>query len=128
MTSSGELNKRALIVGSDLETRGRCRAALERAGFSVEAVENGIEAVIAARNCPPAVVVMDLQLSDVPGSEAIKWLRSLPSFKSTPIITLTTGIENDTALALTRTSQLHKPVSPAAFQRAIHDFFPYCVV
>ena len=127
MISSDRPEKRVLIVGADLETRRLCRAVLERSGFSVDAVDSGFEAIIAARNCPPTLFVMEHQLKDVPACEAIKWLRSIQPLKSTPVIVLAAGLETDIVPALNGISPLRKPVSPAAFQKAIYDLFPYCV-
>lgn len=126
ITSDGP-EKRVLIVGADFETRRLCRAVLERSGFSVDAVDSGFEAIIAARNCPPTLCVMEHQLKDVPACEAIKWLRSIQPLKSTPILVLTSELGNDIEPCQTGTSPLRKPISPAALQKAIYDLFPYCV-
>lgn len=124
---SSDIEKRVLIVGADLETRRLCRAVLERSGFSVDAVDTGIEAIIAARKCSPTLFVMEHQLKDVPACEAIKWLRSIQPLKSTPILVLTSELENDIAPPQTGTSPLRKPISPVALQKAIYDLFPYCI-
>jgi len=127
MISSDSPEKRVLIVGADHETRRLCRAVLGRSGFSVDAVDTGIEAIIAARKCPPMLCVMEHQLTDVPACEAIKWLRSIQPLKSTPILVLSSELENDMAPPQAGTSPLRKPISPAALQKAIYDLFPYCV-
>lgn len=43
---------------------------------------------MAARAEVPDVIVMDMPLSDVPGREAIGWLRALPGGGKTALITL----------------------------------------
>jgi two-component system chemotaxis response regulator CheY len=99
-----------------------CRDALVSSGFTVDAVDSGIDGIIAARKGLLGLIVMDVQLRDVPGYEAIKWLRSIPALKSTPIIVLTAEAKDDAVLALTRTSpSLRKPVSLAAILRTIHE-------
>jgi CheY-like chemotaxis protein len=74
------------------------------------------------RASPPDLVLVDVQLRDVPGCEAIGWLRSNPSLQSTPIIVLTTNAEDDVVSDFARTyASLPKPVSPAAIRRTIRE-------
>jgi two-component system, chemotaxis family, chemotaxis protein CheY len=114
--------RRALVVEADPGTLRLCRDALESSGFVVDAVDSGIAAVVVARKRFPDLIFMDLQLRDVPGREAIGWLRSNPALRSTPIIILTTNAEDDSVLAATRPgASLRKPVSPAAIRRAIRE-------
>jgi len=96
---------------------------LESSGFAVDAVDSGIAAVVAAREDLPDLIFVDVQLRDVPGPEAIRWLRSNPALQSTPIIVLTAEAEDDAVLAVTRPNpSLRKPVSLAAIWRTIHEF------
>ena len=112
--------RRALVVGADPVTLRFCRDALKSSGFAVDAVDSGIAAVVAARADLPDLIFVDVQLRDVPGREAIRWLRSNPALQSTPIIVLTTNAEDDAAPDLTRPGpSLLKPVSLAALRRVI---------
>jgi CheY-like chemotaxis protein len=78
--------------------------------------------VVAARESPPDLVLVDVQLRDVPGDEAIGWLRSNPALQSTPIIVLATNAEDDVVPTLARAyASLPKPVSPAAIRRTIRE-------
>ncbi len=113
---------RALVVGADPVTLRFCRDALKCSGFAVDAVDSGIAAVVAAREDLPDLIFVDVQLRDVPGREAIRWLRSNPALQSTPIIVLTTNAEEDAAPDLTRPGpSLLKPVSLAALRRVIRE-------
>ncbi|MFZ1122982.1 MAG: response regulator [Candidatus Binataceae bacterium] len=113
---------RALVVGADPVTLRFCRDALKSSGFAVDAVDSGIAAVVAAREDLPDLIFVDVQLRDVPGREAIRWLRSNPALQSTPIIVLTTNAEDDAAPGLTRPGpSLLKPVSLAALRRVIRE-------
>ena len=128
LTSPGRSDWRALVVGTDPATLRLCRDALESSGLAVDAVERGIDAIISARKNLPVLIVMDVQLRDVPGYEAIKWLRSIPGLKTTPIIVLSTAADDGAVLTLTRTTpSLRKPVSRAAILRMIHDVLPRIV-
>jgi len=91
--------RRALVVEAEPVTLQLCRDTLENSGFVVDAVESGIAAVVSAREGLPDVIVMDVQLRDVPGREAIAWLRSNPALRSTPIIVLTANAEDEASVA-----------------------------
>ncbi|HEY8016756.1 MAG TPA: hypothetical protein VIE35_13020, partial [Dongiaceae bacterium] len=57
---------------------------------------------------------------DVPGREAVEWLRSNPALKSTPVIILTANSEDEAdAASLPTGVLLRKPVSPVTIRRAI---------
>jgi two-component system chemotaxis response regulator CheY len=115
---------RALVVEAEPATSRLCREVLESCGFVVDAVESGIEAVVAAREGLPDVIVMDAQLRDVPGRQAVAWLRSNPALRSTPIIVLTADAEDDASLAEARPgASLRKPVSPITIHRMIDEVF-----
>ena len=119
MTSLARSDRRALVVGADPATLRFCRDALESAGFAVHAVDTGIAAVVAAREELPDLILLDIQLRDVPGREAIKWLRSIAALRSTPIVVLTAEAEDDAVSP--PTPSLRKPVSLAAIWHTIHE-------
>lgn len=120
MTPSARPHRRALIVGADPATLRSCSDALESSGFGARAVDTGIAAVIAAREELPDLILIEVQLSDVPGREAIKWLRSMPALQLTPIILLTADDIVDDGTSPPAPS-LRKPVSPSAIWRTIHE-------
>jgi|KBSSwiStaDraftv2_1062776.scaffolds.fasta_scaffold789977_2 CheY-like chemotaxis protein len=112
--------RRALIVAADTATHHVCRAALETSGLAVDGVDSGVAALMAAREARPDLIVIDQQLRDVSGQEAIAWLRSNPALRATPIIALTTVADDATALAaIAPGAALRKPLSPLAMRRAI---------
>ena len=114
--------RRALLVEGDPATERLCREVLESSGFVVDAVDSGIAAVVAAREELPDLILVDLQLRDVPGREAIRWFRSNPALRSTPIIVLTTTAEDQADLAQIRPgASLRKPLSAAMIRRAIRE-------
>jgi len=89
-------------------------------GFAVATADSGIAAVMAARKELPDVILVDLQLRDVPGREAIEWLRSNPALLSTPMIILTMSSDDEADVAAIRPgASMRKPVSPLAMRQAI---------
>lgn len=104
----------ALIVIADSAPRETCREVLERRGFAVTYAESGVGAVLSARKDPPDLVLMDGDLPDGPGVEAIGWLRCNPALASAPIVLVAAGTDERGADAV-----LRKPVSPAAVAGAL---------
>jgi two-component system, cell cycle response regulator DivK len=116
--------RRALVAETDPAALRTCSAALAASGFAVDAVDTGIDAVIAARRHRPDVILVDLQLRDVPGREAVDWLRSNPALAATPIILLVTSAAEDAKTnGIHPTAVLRKPLSPIAIRRAIGALF-----
>ncbi len=116
--------RRALVVEHDGETRSRYRTLLEGLGFQVRSVERGAAAIEAAREVLPDVVLMDVQLSDVSGLEAARWLKSEPALRAIPVIASSTMTfaKGDRALAESGVNVLlRKPVPSQHLSRAIHD-------
>jgi CheY-like chemotaxis protein len=113
-------SRRALVVEAEPATVQLCRKILESSGFVVDVVDSGIAAVVAAREKLLDVIFIDLQLHDVPGREAIGWLRTNPALGSTPIIVLTANAEDDADLAGIRPdASLRKPLSPITIRRTL---------
>ena len=88
----------------------------------VEIVDSGIGAVIAVRERTPQLILMDLQLRDVPGREAVSWLRSNRNIQATPIVILAGASDEERLLQAPRPGAiLRKPLSPEAIRRVIRD-------
>jgi two-component system OmpR family response regulator len=66
---------RLLVVEDDPNIRELLSASLRFAGFAVDAVTTGAEAVTAGREAKPDLIVLDVMLPDYDGFEVIKRLR-----------------------------------------------------
>jgi CheY-like chemotaxis protein len=118
----GQARKRALLVEANTSSLRLCRDILERSGFRIETAGSGIAALTSAREQQPDLIVMDLQLPDVPGREFVGWLRDVPNLRSTPIIIFAGATGDTTNLAhLGANALLHKPVSAPMIHRAIRE-------
>ena len=51
--------------------------------------ENGREAVDGLREASPDVVLLDISLPEMDGTEVLDWIRSQPDLSATPVIALT---------------------------------------
>jgi DNA-binding NarL/FixJ family response regulator len=64
-----------LVVDGDRAARAQAGGALERAGYRIRSVGNGADALAAAVEEQPALVLLELQLPDVTGYELCRQLR-----------------------------------------------------
>lgn len=85
----GLKHRRILLVTPDRAMIKRCRDVAVSHDFAVELAECGVDALNKARQLPPDLVVLDLELRDVHGLEVVRWLRSSPTLQSIPIIAAT---------------------------------------
>jgi len=78
------LARRVLIVDDEAGLRELVKCQLEKAGFQTREAATGIEALEAARGWKPDAVVLDLMLSDIPGTDVCRVLRSDPKSARVP--------------------------------------------
>ncbi len=75
-----------LVVEDEPALQDTLRYNLERAGYQVKVIGDGIQALESARNDPPDLILMDIML---PGLDGVEITRILRHEISTPIIMLT---------------------------------------
>jgi two-component system, sensor histidine kinase and response regulator len=109
---------RLLVAEDNLINQKVAVAMLSGAGYRVDTVLNGIEAVRAVAAQPYDAVLMDCQMPELNGYEATAAIRSLKSSgRFTPIIAMTAGAraeDRERCLAEGMDSYLAKPVSKDA--------------
>lgn len=91
-------------------------------GFHVVAARNGTEAIAQARLHRPAVILLDLRMPGMTGTEAMRRLRADPSFVDTPIVALTAhALDAERRLALDAgfDELIAKPCLPDALVAAV---------
>lgn len=119
----GMPKRKALVVEADQGTREICRAALECLGFSVDAMDSGVEAVATARKERPDVILFDVQLRDARGVQLLEWLKDNPALDTVPMIAISAFQESEEPVALGRrlAGFLRKPVSRAMLKSTVRS-------
>jgi CheY-like chemotaxis protein len=78
--------KVALVVDDSMLIRYSVCRFLEQRGFAVESATNGAEALEAVQRVLPDVIVTDMQMPRMSGTELISALKSKPETAGVPII------------------------------------------
>ena len=81
--------KVALVVDDSMLVRYTVCRFLEERGFSVETAANGIEALDVLGRVVPDLIVTDMQMPLMSGSELITVLKGKPETSGVPIIVIT---------------------------------------
>jgi CheY-like chemotaxis protein len=79
----------ALIIEDDFDASQIFSKALEVQGLKTEAIHDGEKALERLRTAVPFVIVLDLHLPNVDGTEILAWVRSMPALKETLVIVVT---------------------------------------
>ena len=80
------MSKVALVVDDSMLIRYTVCSFLERRGFAVESAANGVEALEVVSRVRPSLIVTDMVMPKMGGSELISALRSKPETAEVPII------------------------------------------
>jgi len=83
-----------LIVDDDAEVRNMLRSILEDAGYSVEAADNGKQAIKTCEKLPFDAALVDINLPDIKGTELLHKLKQLQPKMVKIIITGEPSVEN----------------------------------
>ncbi|MDH4083572.1 MAG: response regulator [Nitrospira sp.] len=83
------MKNKILLVEDEVDTANLLKSVLEREGFSVIQAKDGRQArTLVDTTQPPSLVLLDLVLPYVSGSELLKLIRHHPDWQYTPIIVL----------------------------------------
>ena len=78
-----------LLVEDEPDLQSLLEFNLREAGYDVLATARGGEAVSLCQSERPDLVLLDLMLPDIPGTQVCRTLRSSPELRQTPVIMLT---------------------------------------
>jgi DNA-binding response OmpR family regulator len=103
------------VVEDDRDIADLVARYLQKSGFEVSVLSSGARALAAIVQQPPDVIVLDLMLPEVNGTEVCRAIRSNEKTASTPIIMLTARAdeaERVAGLEMGADDYLTKPFSP----------------
>jgi CheY-like chemotaxis protein len=110
-----------LIVEDHSTMRDAMRLVLEEDGHQVEEAVDGENGIAMVRERPPDVVLLDLNIPVVSGSDVLEALKADPATAGVLVVIVTaTGEEGrKRALALGADDYITKPFSPLALRRTV---------
>ncbi|SNS69129.1 Signal transduction histidine kinase [Noviherbaspirillum humi] len=108
---------KVLIVDDDLRNIFALSSVLERQKMKVAFAENGRDGIEVLEQDPSVeIVLMDIMMPEMDGYDTMRAIRSIPKFKSLPIITLTAKAmkgDRDKCIAAGASDYITKPVDVA---------------
>lgn len=119
------LRHAVLVVDDYQDSREFMSMVLHNAGFIVRTASNGLEALLAAYEMHPAVIVMDMIMPVLDGVEATRLIKAIDELRDARVIAYAASPPVDPSIAETLfTAVLPKPSSPdlvvAAVQRCVN--------
>ncbi|MGH0033007.1 MAG: response regulator [Myxococcota bacterium] len=107
--------ERILVVDDEPDLLELVRVNLRQAGYEVETAETGREALASLRRGAPELMVLDLMLPDLSGTEVCRQVRQDPELAGLPVIMLTAKadeVDRVVGLELGADDYVTKPFSP----------------
>ena len=109
------MTARVLVVDDEPDLLELVRINLAQSGYTVETAASGSDALTALRRAPPDVMILDLMLPDLSGTELCARVRADQRLAALPIIMLTAKseeIDRVVGLELGADDYVTKPFSP----------------
>jgi two-component system, cell cycle response regulator DivK len=114
-----------LVVEDNERNLKLLRDVLEYAGYDVRVARTGEDGVTLALKEPPDLVLMDLQLPGINGTEALRRLRESPRTADIPVVAVTAQAmkqDRERALDAGFDGYVEKPISVRAFPDQVRGF------
>ena len=119
------MKKKVLIVDDNEDNLMLEKDLLEVAGFEVFLAKNATDGIASVRKEKPDIIIMDVRLPDMRGSEAAKALRQDKETNNIPIVFVTASVmaENREEInAITNSGFLGKPINTRTFAQEVSKF------
>ena len=119
------MRKRALIVDDNARNLLLEKDLLEVAGFEVFEAENASIGIAIARKEQPDIIIMDVRLPDMRGSEAARILRQDKETSGIPIVFVTASVMaegKEEIQNITNSGFIGKPINTRTFAKEISKF------
>jgi CheY-like chemotaxis protein len=122
------MRKRALVVDDNESSLMLEKDLLEVAGFEVFEAANAAGGIAIARREKPDIIIMDVRLPDMRGTEAARILRQDKETSDIPIVFVTASIIStmegiiEEMKAITNSGFIGKPINTRTFAKEISQF------
>lgn len=119
------MKKRALIVDDNDNNLMLEKDLLEVADFEVFIANNATDGIASARKEKPDIIVMDVRLPDMRGSEAARILRQDKETSDIPIVFVTASVMGEGREEITTIANsafLGKPINTRTFAKEVSKF------
>ena len=117
--------RRILVVEDNPKNLKLVRDVLEHAGYEIVEATTGEDGVRLAVDGPPDLVLMDLQLPDIDGAEALRRIRQVPAAGRVPVVAVTAFAmdeDRDRAFRSGFDGYVEKPISVRALPEQVRRF------
>ncbi len=119
------MRKRALVVDDNGNNLMLEKDLLEVAGFEVFEADNASSGIAIARKEKPDIIIMDIRLPDMRGTEAARILRQDKETRDIPIVFVTASVLGEgmeEIKAITNSGFIGKPINTRTFAKEISQF------
>lgn len=114
-----------LVVEDNERNLKLLRDVLEYVGYDVRVARTAEDGIALAVKEPPDLVLMDLQLPGIDGTEALRRLRESPRTADIPVVAVTAQAmkqDRERALEAGFNGYIEKPISVRAFPDQVRSF------
>lgn len=119
------MSRKAVVVDDNFNNLLLEKDLLEIAGFEVFEANNAADAIALVREQKPVIIVMDVRLPDIRGTEAAKILRQDPETRDIPIVFVTASVLADGRQEIDTVPNsgfIGKPINTRTFAKEISEF------
>ncbi len=116
--------QRIIVIDDHPGMRQFLEETLTAAGYKVDSVNNAGAGIVLARERDPVLVILDMNMPDITGWQAVRRMRAEEALKDMPVIGISahdTAADHDEAHAAGCDSYLTKPLTPARLLSAIAE-------
>ena len=119
------MKKKALVIDDNENNLMLEKDLLEVAGFEVFEAANATDGIVIAGKEKPDIIIMDVRLPDMRGSEAAAILRQDKKINDIPIIFVTASVmaeDREDIKSITNSGFIGKPINTRTFAKEISRF------
>jgi len=121
------MKRTILLIEDNEQNRYLATFLLEQHGYQVVSAPDGPSGIETAKNLPPDLILLDIQLPLMDGYAVACALREIPSLRCVPVIAVTSYAmvgDREKCLAAGCNGYIEKPINPETFVAEIEHFLP----